>query len=166
MRLVTVSDSECERLFTEQARQWQGHAIGVHGVLPVTADVRESIARHTARGLQNANRPLWVRRRLDDAQLEGILYVDAGLPLFDGHFPGNPILPGVVQIEWAVDAAGEAFATASAAAFRGMSRIKFKSPVRPGAWLHLTLTCRAHDVTFTYFDHQGMCTEGKLHYHA
>ena len=165
MQLVIVSDSECERLFAAQATQWQGQAIGVHGVLPVTAEMREALANPTANGLHHANRPLWVQRTASPSQVEGILYVDASLPMFAGHFPGNPILPGVVQIDWAIEAAGDAFTSTSAAAFRGMSRIKFKTPVRPGTWLQLRLTRQGNDVNFVYLDNRGACTEGKLHYH-
>jgi 3-hydroxymyristoyl/3-hydroxydecanoyl-(acyl carrier protein) dehydratase len=30
------------------------------------------------------------------------LFVAAAEPCFDGHFPGQPVLPGVTQLDWAI----------------------------------------------------------------
>jgi len=55
---------------------------------------------------------------------------DPGFPGFSGHFPGFPILPGVVQVECARVAAerlwGRAFSPA------GVENAKFLAPVLPG----------------------------------
>jgi 3-hydroxymyristoyl/3-hydroxydecanoyl-(acyl carrier protein) dehydratase len=49
---------------------------------------------------------------------------------FSGHFPGDPILPGIAQLGLACDTAlkalGEHFRV------RGFSRIKFRKIIRPG----------------------------------
>jgi len=56
-------------------------------------------------------------------------------PAFAGHFPGNPILPGVVLLDMAV------YAITMAAGIRlegcEISAIKFLSPVRPGEKLEI-----------------------------
>ncbi|HUW29342.1 MAG TPA: hypothetical protein VMV97_12110 [Sulfuriferula sp.] len=51
-------------------------------------------------------------------------------PAFPGHFPGTPILPGVVLL----DVALQAIATASGIALDlcEISSVKFLSPARPG----------------------------------
>ena len=36
---------------------------------------------------------------LDDTMVSGIKNVTRNEPFFDGHFPGNPVMPGVLQIE-------------------------------------------------------------------
>ena len=64
-------------------------------------------------------------------------YVPATLPHFAGHFPGMPILPGVVQIDWAVRLAARYFALP--AGFRALDNIKFLAVVLPDTRLQLAL---------------------------
>lgn len=63
-------------------------------------------------------------------------------PAFAGHFPGNPIVPGVLLLDAAVHAVQQALAPgapgAAAQAWR-ISAAKFLSPVGPGETL--TLSC-------------------------
>jgi 3-hydroxyacyl-[acyl-carrier-protein] dehydratase len=53
-----------------------------------------------------------------------------GFPGFDGHFPGAPILPAVVQIQVVAAMASEHARVPLALA--GVESAKFLSPVRPG----------------------------------
>ncbi|RLB85940.1 MAG: 3-hydroxyacyl-[acyl-carrier-protein] dehydratase FabZ [Deltaproteobacteria bacterium] len=60
-------------------------------------------------------------------------------PFFQGHFPGNPIMPGVLMIE-AMGQAGAVLAAESLPEkepgsliyFMGMNKVKFRKPVVPG----------------------------------
>ncbi|WP_300438476.1 hypothetical protein [Zoogloea sp.] len=52
-------------------------------------------------------------------------------PAFPGHFPGRPILPGVVLIDQAMRLAP----LAAGQAIRGLASAKFFQPVPPGAEL-------------------------------
>ena len=60
-------------------------------------------------------------------------------PFFQGHFPGNPIMPGVLIIE-AMGQAGAVLAAESLPReekdsliyFMGMNKVKFRQPVVPG----------------------------------
>ena len=64
-----------------------------------------------------------------------ILPVDAQHPAFAGHFPGLPIVPGVLLIDWALAAIQ---AAEGVAVLPGeLSVVKFLQPVRPGADLTL-----------------------------
>jgi acyl-coenzyme A synthetase/AMP-(fatty) acid ligase/3-hydroxymyristoyl/3-hydroxydecanoyl-(acyl carrier protein) dehydratase len=65
------------------------------------------------------------------------LRVPANLVHFAGHFPGLPILPGVVQIDWAVQLGAEHWPEVRS--MLAIERLKFMAPVPPGAILHLTL---------------------------
>lgn len=63
---------------------------------------------------------------------------DASEPFFRGHFPGDPLVPGVLLTEALAQtagiAAGQPGRTFHLSAIRGM---KFLAPVRPGAELRL-----------------------------
>ena len=72
--------------------------------------------------------------------------VTANEPQFQGHFPGRPIMPGVLIIE-ALAQAGGILAIRSTGEgsekklplFRGIDRAKFRRTVIPGDELHLHL---------------------------
>jgi 3-hydroxyacyl-[acyl-carrier-protein] dehydratase len=70
--------------------------------------------------------------------------VSANEPHFLGHFPGNPIMPGVLILEAMAQAAGVVFATAATEApenllyyYVGIDNARFKKPVVPGDQLVL-----------------------------
>ena len=54
---------------------------------------------------------------------------------FDGHFPGNPVMPGVVQCEIIAQASCLLFADAlrgKTAYYAGIDKVRFRRMVRPG----------------------------------
>jgi beta-hydroxyacyl-ACP dehydratase FabZ len=59
-------------------------------------------------------------------------------PFFQGHFPGEPIMPGVLIVEAMAQAAGIlglsrlSQTNAAAVYFMGIDRVRFRKPVRPG----------------------------------
>jgi 3-hydroxyacyl-[acyl-carrier-protein] dehydratase len=55
-------------------------------------------------------------------------------PAFAGHFPGRPIVPGVVLLDHAIAAVTNALGKSVV----GIGNAKFLSPVGPGAELELT----------------------------
>ncbi|MFM0005904.1 AMP-binding protein [Paraburkholderia dipogonis] len=92
------------------------------------------------------------------------LRVPPSLVHFAGHFPGLPILPGVVQVDWAMRLAAEHVPAVRAVA--SIDRLKFMAPVSPGAVLKLTL---AHDaarrrVQFAYRVSGRDCASGVIVY--
>jgi acyl-coenzyme A synthetase/AMP-(fatty) acid ligase/3-hydroxymyristoyl/3-hydroxydecanoyl-(acyl carrier protein) dehydratase len=92
------------------------------------------------------------------------LRVPPALVHFAGHFPGLPILPGVVQVDWAMRLAAEHVPAVRAVA--SIDRLKFMAPVSPGAVLKLTL---AHDVgrrrvQFAYRMNGRECASGVIVY--
>lgn len=69
--------------------------------------------------------------------LEWRFQTPPGHPLFEGHFPGHPILPGVVALEWMLQAAEQFLGRRMAAS--SLINLKFQAVIEPGADLELTL---------------------------
>ncbi len=99
-------------------------------------------------------------------QVTGKIWVDPKLDYFAGHFPDNPILPGVVQVHWAALVTQWHYEPLPISAFSGMSNIKFKSPITPGCWMQLTLQRKDQKVAFHYKTSSAPCTQGQLFYHG
>ena len=73
------------------------------------------------------------------------LDVDADLPLFAGHFPDYPVLPGVIIMEALAQAASFCALVGSDAAGKvgfltGIDKAKFRNQVRPGDTVTLSAT--------------------------
>lgn len=88
------------------------------------------------------------------------LAIPTDLDCFRGHFPGCPILPGVVQLDWAIRLADEYLGTG-----RDVARIlalKFRRIVRPGARLTLWLTPSADGMSFRYEGDGEICSSGRI----
>ena len=58
------------------------------------------------------------------------ILVPLDLPVFRGHFPTTPIVPGVIQVGWAVELARAH--GLSRGRFTGISSAKFRRLVQPG----------------------------------
>ena len=59
---------------------------------------------------------------------------------FDGHFPGNPVMPGVVQCEIIAQASCMLFAQelkGKTAYYAGMDKVRFRRMVRPGDMMEI-----------------------------
>jgi 3-hydroxyacyl-[acyl-carrier-protein] dehydratase len=75
----------------------------------------------------------------------GIKNVTCNEEFFQGHFPGNPIMPGVLMIEALAQVAGLlAFRSGASIGksvyFMSIERAKFRKPVVPGDQLKLEVT--------------------------
>ncbi|WP_373488430.1 3-hydroxyacyl-ACP dehydratase FabZ [Blastomonas sp.] len=83
--------------------------------------------------------------RLDkDQSIHAIKAVSMNEPFFQGHFPGRPIMPGVLIIEALAQAAGilavESLGLAGSGKlvyFMAIDGAKFRAPVEPGVLLDL-----------------------------
>jgi 3-hydroxymyristoyl/3-hydroxydecanoyl-(acyl carrier protein) dehydratase len=76
------------------------------------------------------------------------LHIPADLSHFPGHFPSIPILPGVVQIDWAIHYAR--IHLAATGHFSMLENIKFLAPVLPNAYLELTLKWNTADTSLDF----------------
>ncbi|MGO4155711.1 AMP-binding protein [Cupriavidus sp. YAF13] len=67
------------------------------------------------------------------------LEVSEDLAVFDGHFPGSPIVPGVAQVDWVMALAPERLPVPPRARFRRLEILKFQAVITPGTLVHMTL---------------------------
>lgn len=75
--------------------------------------------------------------KIDGNRITAIKNVTLNEPYFMGHFPGHPIMPGVLQLEAMAQAAGilmlrKAESTGHLAYFMSAEHVKWRRPVRPG----------------------------------
>jgi len=99
----------------------------------------------------------------------GIKNVTANEPFFQGHFPENPVMPGVLQVEAMAQAAGivvmmsfpEEERTGNRVYFMTVDSVKFRKPVVPGDVLELRVT-REQQVRNVFKFRGEAYVEGKL----
>lgn len=82
---------------------------------------------------------LLVDRILDytpNEKITGLKNVTFNEPFFQGHFPGNPVMPGVLIVEAMAQVAGVlAFKSGmegSGVLFMSIEKVKFRKPIVPG----------------------------------
>jgi len=90
------------------------------------------------------------------------LAVPPDLAYFSGHFPQAPVLPGVVQVEWAL-MLGQRLMDLPAK-FAGMEVLKFQQLVRPGdeIQLHLRFDPARGKLYFAYRNETATCSSGRI----
>lgn len=84
--------------------------------------------------------------RREDGRCERTARVPVGLGCTDGHFPGLPIVPGFVQVGWAIDAARP---LTGASMPRRIEALKFKELLRPGETIVLVVERATGGVRFS-----------------
>ena len=85
-----------------------------------------------------------VKELVPDERIHAVKAVSFNEDFFQGHFPGAPIMPGVLQIEALAQAAGvlavESLGLAGSGKlvyFMAIENAKFRAPVTPGVLLDL-----------------------------
>ena len=89
----------------------------------------------------------WVEELEPGVRCVAVKFVDPANPIFAGHFPAKPILPGVLLIEAVAQTAGVMLGSAALQADAGagggvallgaVNRFKFLKPVTPGQELRI-----------------------------
>ncbi len=83
---------------------------------------------------------------VEGQSIRGIKCVSANEPFFQGHFPGRPLMPGVLQIEAMAQASAVLMSktlkvdpAVSGIMFMSVESAKFRRPVRPGDVLNMSV---------------------------
>lgn len=84
---------------------------------------------------------------VSEMKLRAVKNVSINEPYFQGHFPGRPVMPGVLQIEAMAQAAGILMlryiaSEGKVAYFMSCDRVKLRQPVVPGDQLEIEVEIR------------------------
>jgi len=140
--------------------------------LPVTAKTWGALHRRALAGHVDtrSNLAWWLHHEVVEQgkkpkEVGALAYVRPELPCFDGHFPGQPLLPGVIQLHWAVSLAESIWPVECAVTqFSGSKAIKFKSPVLPSSVLTIRLQLNTSGVALAITTPGQALTSGQLLY--
>ena len=78
---------------------------------------------------------------INSNEIEALAYVPTDSSWFLGHFPNEPILPGIALIYMTQQAIiQDAAAKGEKITFEALKRVRFTQPVRPGESLKLNVT--------------------------
>ena len=126
------------------------------GALPQNSQGKTTDAALAALFADTETRPLlpfhiWHRRELAHACVE--LWIGPDLYHFQGHFPQQPILPGVAQIDWAITLARQAFDLPPR--LLRMETLKFQALIQPGTRLLLDLDWKPERQQLEFRAHSG-----------
>ncbi len=105
--------------------------------------------------------PTILRQQVGDAEAVFELELNPDLRWFEGHFPGQPILPGVAQLHIASLLAEASWGRAPTG--HEMSRVKFRRVMEPGAQVRLALVRKGDERTeFRYLQDNEVVASGSF----
>lgn len=91
------------------------------------------------------------------------LFLAADLDFFTGHFPGTPVLPGVVQLHWAVELAQLHFGYTKYRYVQQVEVLKFQQILIPEQQVDLILMRKSADkFNFVYRSKFGQHASGRV----
>ena len=90
------------------------------------------------------------KKELAGIEITANFFTRENLEIFKGHFPGNPILPGVIQIEMMAQACcfgmlvclDDPLSHTLDVAFMSVNDVKFRKPVLPNTQLTIKANCK------------------------
>jgi 3-hydroxyacyl-[acyl-carrier-protein] dehydratase len=85
---------------------------------------------------------------MDKTKLSASVAISKDDQWFSGHFPENPILPGIAQIKLVVDLISGC--TSKKLQVTGLNRVKFRKIITPGELLDIRVNCVKTDEQYTF----------------
>ena len=98
-----------------------------------------------------------------DTRADMQIDIAADHPAFAGHFPGQPVLPGVLLLSFVMQAlAARPLLAARVGATQRLDSAKFLHPVRPGARLRVALREQGRGVAFEVWMQDTAVARGQI----
>jgi 3-hydroxyacyl-[acyl-carrier-protein] dehydratase len=97
-----------------------------------------------------------------DSEIRYRLDVPETSRFFAGHFPGNPILPGVAQVQICIEVLANSLDRPVRLA--RLESVRYRKPVTPGMPCELTIHLEDEDgrVEFRYDGPDGLIADGRM----
>ena len=113
---------------------------------------------------KNVTHPDPIQKEVSEKSVFLKAVVPENLGYVDGHFPGYPIVPGIVQLKWVMDTIEDWWGTEPI--LQRLEAIKFKRTLRPSQFFTLQLNdisdARQKGVAFTYQDGNMIISSGRV----
>ncbi|SDD44095.1 Acyl-coenzyme A synthetase/AMP-(fatty) acid ligase [Cupriavidus sp. YR651] len=95
------------------------------------------------------------------------LDITEDLAIFDGHFPGTPIVPGVAQVDWVMAIAPQRLPVPARDRFARLDTLKFQAVIQPGSTVQMALTWQPESrvLGFRLTSAAGPHASGKIVFH-
>ena len=97
-----------------------------------------------------------------DGEVDLDIFIPDSLFYLRGHFPTYPILPGVVQVDWALHFGRDYLSVGAGSS--AVIQVKFRRPIRPLERIRLRLMHAEAQrrLSFDYSNNQGQCSLGQI----
>jgi len=92
-------------------------------------------------------------KAINNNHIEALAEAPADSPWFSGHFPGEPILPGIALVHIVKQAiTADALKKGANLQLHALRRVRFTQPVRPGDILSVSITAEdaGDDILFSF----------------
>jgi 3-hydroxymyristoyl/3-hydroxydecanoyl-(acyl carrier protein) dehydratase len=97
---------------------------------------------------------------VDEDSIEQLCVVPEDLSCLPDHFPGLPIVPGVMQVDWALDLAATLFG--GTLDVREIGALKFRAPLGPGGQFRMKVERTGREtISFRVWDERHEFASGR-----